>query len=255
MPHAKPPQSFVNRPHFPAAVAVIVAGLWLALVFADLARPQPLPAPFAGKDDLDQRFRPLYNEELAAGVDQDLRDFWQKPRQLLDQLQPLNGLLVADIGAGAGYFTEHLARRVGARGHVIATDISQSVLETLAEKIDPALRERISLVLADEDRLGIETQVDLIWVVQVFGEIDDKTAFLERLQAIMHRETRLVIIDSKHLTDPVTGFTRPINLNALKQQFAAVGLEIVPGYPLGRFNFLPKQYCFVLRQSRADEAR
>lgn len=252
MPHAKPPQSFVNRLHLPAAVALMVAGVWLVLVFADLARPQALPAPFTANEQLDQRFRPLYNEELAAGEDRDMRNFWQKPRQLLDQLQPLEGLLVADIGAGTGYFTEHLAQRVGSAGHVIATDISQPVLETLAKEIKPELRGRVSLVLADEDRLGIETPVDLIWVVQVFGEIDDKSAFLGRLQAIMHRDTRLVIIDSKHLTDPVTGFTRPINLNALRQQFAAVGLEIAPGYPLGRFNFLPKQYCFVLRKAGGD---
>lgn len=226
---------------------VLPALVWPFLVFAYLARPMPLPEAFPGSERQGERFRPLYNEELAAGLDHDLRDFWQKPRQLLDQLEPLEGLRVADVGAGTGYFTLRLADRVGASGHIIATDISQSVLETLADRIETDHLDRISLVLADEDRLGIESRVDLVWVVQVYGEVDEKPAFLARLKAIMHPHSRLVIIDSKHLTDPQTGFTRPINLNAIQQQFSKAGLEIDPALPLSRFHFLPKQYCFVLR--------
>ncbi|CAM2010245.1 class I SAM-dependent methyltransferase [Acanthopleuribacter pedis] len=245
------PTPRAGRPR--AAWLIPAVGLvWSALVFAYLARPLPLPTPFPGSERQGERFRPLYNAELAAGVDDDLRDFWQKPQRLLEQLKPFEGLVVADIGAGEGYFTKRLADRVGESGRVIATDISQAALDTLAANLDPDLADRVSLVLADADRLGFEQQVDQIWVVQVFGEIDDKGPFLQRLKAVMHDQSRLVIIDSKHITDPTNGFTRPINLNAIKQQFTAAGFELDPLYPITRFHFLPKQYCFVLRRASAS---
>ena len=232
--------------------APIVAMVWVAFVFWALAKPLLLPAPFPGLERQGQVFRPIYNPELAARLDQGLRDFWQKPEQLLDQLEPLSGLVIADIGAGEGYFSLRLAERVGPQGHVIATDIRSSVLETLAGRIPDDLNGRLSLVLADENRLGIESAVDLLWVVQVFGEISEKRDFLLRLKQIMHGGSRLVIIDAKHVTDPQTGFTRPLNLNALVQQFQLVGLQIDPEYPPDRFNFLPKQYCFVLKKNDVE---
>lgn len=226
------------------ARALALALPWLGLIFYLFTRPPQLPDPFpdAGQDLV----RPAYNPTLAASLDQGLRDFWQKPEQLLDTLSPLESLTVADIGAGEGYFTLRLAERVGPGGQVLATDIQKPLLDVLATRIPATYQSRIHLIHTDEHHIGIEEPVDLILVVQVLGEIEEQLPFLQKLRAIMHDRSRLVIIDSKHVTDPHTGFTRPANLNRLMRRFQDAGLRISREYAPHLFHFLPKQYCFVL---------
>jgi len=223
------------------AIQTLVCLSWLCLVFLVLSQPAERPGPFPSEVS-----RTIYNPELAAGLDQGLRDYWQKPDLLLDTLGPLEGKTVADIGCGEGYFTLRLLERVGETGHVHATDIQPEVLEALAERIPPEVTDRVSLILANEDDTGIETRVDLILVIQVFGEVDDREGFLDQLRRIMHPESRLVLIDSKHITDPETGLTRPRNLDRLLDFLADQGLRKIEDH-----DFLPKQYFFELALSGA----
>jgi len=62
------------------------------------------------------------------------RDRWQKPKEVLAALDLKQGDVVADIGAGAGYFTILFARAVGPRGKVYAVDISAPVLQYLQKE-------------------------------------------------------------------------------------------------------------------------
>lgn len=208
--------------------------------------PPEAPAPFP--DQRDRAARAVYNPALAASLDQSLRDYWQKPDQVLNALGDLEGLEVADIGCGEGYFTLRLLDRVGPNGHVYATDIQQDVLNTLATQIDKDLKDRITLSLADEHSIGIPKPVDLIFLVQVFGEIDDPSDFIAKLSQIMAPHTRLVMIDSKHITDGNNGYTRPLNQNQLLDRLQALGLEPDPDYPIEAYDFLPKQFFYVLRR-------
>ena len=54
------------------------------------------------------------------------RDAWQRPDQIMDALRIGDGSVVADLGAGGGWFTVRLARRVGPNGHVYAEDIQRA---------------------------------------------------------------------------------------------------------------------------------
>ena len=69
-------------------------------------------------------FNPLYLFYLESSK----RDQWQMPEQVLDALRVAEGAVVADIGAGGGYFTEKFARRVGPHGHVYATDVQEVMI-------------------------------------------------------------------------------------------------------------------------------
>jgi len=218
---------------------------WVFAVFYMISRPPVLPPFFPEQEGVTAPSRASYNPALAAALDQGLRDFWQKPEQVLDALGDLNGLKVADIGCGEGYFTLKLLERVGPEGKVFANDIQQEMLYTLDSRIPDHLRERVVLVLGGQDT-GITEKVDVIMLIQVFGEISDRPGFLAQLKKIMHEKSRLVIIDSKHLTDPVNGFTRPLNLNKLIDEFRENGLVFPPEFQLENFRFLPKQFFFVL---------
>lgn len=193
--------------------------------------------------------RQIYNLELADGVNQGMRDFWQKPDKVLGQLGNLDGKSVADIGAGQGYFTLRLLDKVGAEGRIYANDIQAKVLERLREKVPDTYSDRIRYVLGNEQSTNLTEAVDWILLIQVLAEVEGQKAFLEDLKRIMKPESRLVVIDSKHITDSQTGFTRPINLKRLELAFAKQGLVLAPEYSFEELQFLPKQFFFVLKKA------
>ena len=63
------------------------------------------------------------------------RAAWQKPEQIMDVLHVADGSKVADIGAGAGWFTIHLARRVGPNGIVYSQDVQREMLEAIRRRV------------------------------------------------------------------------------------------------------------------------
>src|SRR6187455_3446917 len=73
---------------------------------------------------------PFGPEELGLLEGPD-RDDWQQPDLVMDRLGISDGSKVADIGAGGGWFTVRLARRVGPNGVVYAEDIQRLMLETI----------------------------------------------------------------------------------------------------------------------------
>lgn len=225
----------------------LICLLWIAFSFYWISRPPESPTPFPEPEGGQVPLRGIYNPDLAAALDQGLRDFWQKPDQVLEALDDLDGLKVADIGCGEGYFTLRLLELVGEGGLVYATDIQDSVLRSLEAKIPPEFRNRVQLILSNAEHIGIPDKVDLILLVQVLGEVENRESFLRQLKHITHPSTRLALIDSKHITDPTNGFTRPVNLTRLLEELRASGFIIDPDYESSKFKFLPKQFFFVLR--------
>src|SRR5215469_6075145 len=65
-----------------------------------------------------------------------VRDAWEKPQEVMDALGINSGNVVADVGAGEGYFTFHFAARVGPSGKVYAEDILDDQLEKIRARAE-----------------------------------------------------------------------------------------------------------------------
>ena len=191
-----------------------------------------------------QRTGPLFppqNLGLLEGPD---RDAWQKPDQIMDALGIADGSTVADIGAGAGWFTIRLARRVGPNGTVYAQDVQRQMLEAIRRRVS---REGLLNVQA---RLGTGTDpnlperaIDAILVVDVYPEVDDRVTFLRNLARALKPNGRIGIVNYK----PGQGGPGPAPSEGVRVERAAVeadaraaGLRV-----LAREN-LPFQYLLVL---------
>ena len=105
------------------------------------------------------------------------RAAWQKPELIMDALRIAEKATVADIGAGAGFFTVRLARRVGPNGVVYAEDIQQEMLESIKRRVS---REGLNNVIP---RLGTPTDaklpkgaLDAVLIVDVYGELDEESS-------------------------------------------------------------------------------
>jgi SAM-dependent methyltransferase len=100
------------------------------------------------------------------------REETELPDKVLDSLKIAEGSTVADVGAGAGYFTLRLAKRVGPGGRVIATDIQEEMLEALKERIAREGSRNVEPVLATESDPRLpEGAVDLVLMVDVYHEL------------------------------------------------------------------------------------
>ena len=110
------------------ALAVIFA---LALVNSQLpttnAQGQQQPPPRHGR---------LFPPQDLGLLEQPDRTLWQKPDQIMDAVHVADGSTVADIGAGAGWFTIRLAQRVQAKGKVYAQDVQRLMLDAIKRLAD-----------------------------------------------------------------------------------------------------------------------
>jgi predicted methyltransferase len=112
------------------------------------------------------------------------RDRWQRPAEVMDALGLRPGSVVADIGAGRGYFTVHLAERVGNAGKVYAVDIDKSILRKLRDEAEKRKLPQIEVVegTADDPHLPAGG-LDAVLIVNAYHEFRQHDAML---QAIRH---------------------------------------------------------------------
>jgi len=134
-------------------------------------------------------------DEWAKEFDDPSRDAWQHPDDVLAALALRPGMVIADVGAGTGYFTVRLARAVP-DGEVIATDIEPDMVRYLGER---ARRERLGnvravLAGADDPRLPAAS-VDRILVVDVWHHLGDRARYAAGLAAALRPGGQLAVVD------------------------------------------------------------
>jgi len=131
------------------------------------------------------------------------RDQWQKPQLLLDRFGPYEGKVIADIGAGYGYFALRLAQR-GA--HVIAIDIDSSILDSLLSLWHAlnAQRGHLTTRLTSPTDPALTThEVDQIWIVNTYHHFPNRIAYMKKVHKALKPDGQLILIDFKIDTLPV----------------------------------------------------
>lgn len=124
------------------------------------------------------------------------RDDWQNPQKVLESLDLRPGTIVADLGAGGGYFTFRLAERVGADGRVYAVDIDRDMNDLIADRAKKDGASNVETVLARRDDAQLPaTGVDLIFTVNTYHHIDNRVAYFSNLRKSLRPKGRIAIID------------------------------------------------------------
>src|SRR5687767_14606604 len=89
-----------------------------------LAWPSPdEPKPAPPKTYMGREIAPVMSHEGAAWLLRPEREREEEPEKMLDALKIVPGSTVADVGAGVGYTSQRLSKRVGPKGRVLATDV------------------------------------------------------------------------------------------------------------------------------------
>jgi ubiquinone/menaquinone biosynthesis C-methylase UbiE len=175
------------------------------------------------------------------------RATWQKRDRVLRALRVRRGEVVADVGAGPGFWTVPLARRVGPRGHVFALDPEPAALEALRRRLARARVRNVTPVLNDDTAPMLPDRTcDLVLIVNVYHHFAEPAAFLGRVARCLKPGGRLVNIDwSDRETPKGPPASRRIPRAVFLRHARRAGLALVEEH-----DFLPYQYFVVLRRAR-----
>jgi ubiquinone/menaquinone biosynthesis C-methylase UbiE len=132
----------------------------------------------------------------ADWLDRADRDAVQKPEHVLDVLRIGAGQTVADVGCGTGYFTVRLARRVGDRGKVIATDLQQEMLDLLQKRLRAAgIGNVVARLATAEDAALPPNAIDLVLLVDVYHEVPNPPRTLAQIKTSLAPRGRLALVE------------------------------------------------------------
>ncbi len=126
------------------------------------------------------------------------REAWQRPDQIMDALGIGDGSVVADLGAGGGWFTVRLARRVGPNGVVYAEDIQPQMIEAIQRRVNREGLRNVSAVLGAADHPALPpARLDAALMVDTFHEVEDTRSLLTNVRAALKLGGRLGIVEYK----------------------------------------------------------
>ncbi|WP_375541197.1 class I SAM-dependent methyltransferase [Qipengyuania flava] len=154
---------------------------------------------------------------------EDQRDRRGEAQTVMDLAEIEDGMTVADIGAGNGYYTVRLAERVGDSGRVLAQDIDGDALSRLGRRIERYRLENVSIRLGEfADPKLPDASFDRIFMVHMYHEIEQPYEFLWRMWPALREGGQVVVVDIDRPTDQ-----HGIDPLLLSCEFEASGYELV----------------------------
>lgn len=171
-----------------------------------------------------------------------LRGRWQRPGEVVAALGLVEGDRVADLGAGAGYFTLPLARAVGPAGRVYAVDTDSDLHEVVRRRAARAGLGNVVPVAGGDEDPRLPEPVDLVLIVDAYHHLPDPPRYIAGLAAHVRAGARVAVIEPP-LRGPhrlIGHATRPEELRAA---FARAGYTLVQ-----EEFFLPRQTFQVFRR-------
>jgi ubiquinone/menaquinone biosynthesis C-methylase UbiE len=149
-----------------------------------------------GKFYMDREIAEVMGHLAAGWLDRPEREQEERPSKLMDILKIKPGDVIADIGAGSGYFTFRLADRVGPKGKVVAVEIQQEMLDIIKAKMRLRQSPNIDLVLGTVTDPKLQpASLDMILLVDVYHEFSHPYEMTEAMVKALKPGGRLVFVE------------------------------------------------------------
>jgi SAM-dependent methyltransferase len=194
-----------------------------------------------------RRIAPVMGAGGADWLERSERIQEENPGLALDKIGIRKGEIVADVGAGSGYYTALLAARVGPAGKVYANDVQPEMLDILRDRIRREKLTNVVPVLGSESDPHLpDGAFDLILMVDVYHEFAQPQRMLQKLKSALKPSGRLVLLEYRK-EDPYVPI-RPEH----KMSVAEAKLEVEgEGFLLDKvLEDLPWQHILIFRPKK-----
>lgn len=195
-----------------------------------------------------QQHTRLFPPENLGLLEPPDRDVWQRPDRIMDELRIAEGSVVADLGAGSGWFTTRLAARVGPNGKVYAEDIQPQMLSAIQLRVSREGLRNVQPVLGtpSDPRLP-RGELDAVLIVEAYHEMEEPIVLLRNVAAALKPEGLLGIVE--FTTDgfgPGPPMEERVDPPSVIRAAEAAGLRLH-----ARPDILPYQYLLVFQRADA----
>ncbi len=166
----------------------------------------------------------------------------EQPAKVIEALELKGGEVVADLGAGSGYFTFRLAPKVGEKGKVLAVEIQDEMIAELKKRIDKNKVTNVETVKCTESDPRLpEAGVDIVLMVDVYHEIAFPYEVMTAIRKALKPGGRMVFIEYRK-EDPKVPIkeVHKMSMEQLKKEMAVVGLDHVK-----TVDTLPRQHIAI----------
>lgn len=197
-----------------------------------------LSPPLIAQQRQHGRLFPPQDLGLLEGPD---RDAWQRPEQIMDHLRIGEGSVVADLGAGGGWFTIRLAQRVGPNGKVYAEDVQPEMIGSIRRRIEREGLKQVEPVLGTPVDPQLPGPVDVVLIVDAYHEMNDPVTLLRNVRKSLKPNGRVGIVEfTKAGHGPGPPMEERVDPERVVADAKAAGLRLE-----SRGNFLRYQYLLM----------
>ena len=185
--------------------------------------------------------------EYIAALEDPKRDAYQRPHEVLEAIALRPGEVVADIGAGSGYFAFRFGHRVGEQGRVYAVDVSPDMVIHMNRRIREFGTLNVITVLAPpDDPLLPDGSIDRFFFCNVWHHIENRPKYLSLMRRMLKPGGQVVMIDF-HKRDLPVGPPASMKLSREEsiKEMEGAGFSVAKEH-----TFLPYQYFLVFTAGR-----
>jgi SAM-dependent methyltransferase len=180
-------------------------------------------------------------EKWSHVFDDPERDAWQKPHAVLQALALKPDAVVADVGAGTGYFAARLANMLP-KATVYAVDLEPDMVKYLGERAKREGLANLKPVQAAAGEARLPAKVDLVLLVDVYHHIEAREGYLRRLAGSLRPGARVAVIDFRLDSPEGPPKASRIAPEQVKAELSRAGYALAEEH-----GFLPRQYFLVFR--------
>jgi len=171
---------------------------------------------------------------------------WQDIDEIMYRMRIRKGDVVADIGAGSGYFTIPLARKVGAEGRVYAEDIQKEMTDYISQKVKKLRLTNIRIILGKvENPLIPNNSLNYAFIANTYHALAKPILLLKNLKKDLRSHGKLVIIDWDPTKTPLFGPPKEVKVpvDTVIKEVEGVGFKFIE-----KHDNMPYHYFLIFKR-------
>lgn len=164
-------------------------------------------------------------DRWVAAFDDPARAEWQKPEHVIALMEMAEGMTVADLGAGTGYFLPYLSRAVGPGGKVLGLDVEPNLVDHMTKRAAKEGLANVEARAVAPDDPGLDPgSVDRVLIVDTWHHLPDRVAYAKKIAAALKPGGRIFVVDFTLESERGPAPKHKLSEEALIAELAAAGL-------------------------------